>query len=411
MSARPPRIVISGAGAVSPFGAGVRPLLDGVDRGRGAWVRVPRAAGACARARLAAVAPAQFEAGRFPASAWRRLDRCSRMAVLAADEAIGSAGESPVSVMEAGVVLGTMTAGIAPLGEMLETRLAQGPDAVSPMLFPFTVQNAPASQCSILLALRGPNLTVCQMEASGLGAVAVAAALLRQGAADAVLAGGVDEHPALVGEAWRKLRITAPPSDPPAWRGPFDTRRRGFLPGEGAYVLFMETLERARARGARPWAEILGAAEAHAPGPAHGWPSGADEPARAVALALGRAGLAADDLGYIAAGANGSRRLDELEARALRQALGPALRRVPVSAIKGLVGESGAASAAAALTGALAIRDGFIPACVGLDEPDAALGLDYVRGAARRERVPSVLVNALGTGGSCVALVLSRLGP
>ncbi len=174
-------------------------------------------------------------------------------------------------------------------------------------------------------------------------------------------------------------------------------------------MVYLETLARAEARGARPWAEIAGAAEGHAAGPVHRWPEGTEEPARVVALALRRAGLSADDLGYIAAAANGGRRLDEAEARILLRALGPALRRIPVSAIKGAVGESGAASAAAALAAALSIRDGFIPPSAGLVEPDAAFDLDHVRGSERREPVPAVLIDALGTGGSCVALVLSRL--
>ncbi len=401
------RVVITGTGAVGPFGAGTGALLEGIVAGRSPLERIDGCCCAPVRDPLAA--------GPFPPNAWRRLDRASRMAVLASAEALAEAGHDPASpdraaLPEGGVVLGTMTAGTGPLHGFLSTLFTQGPEAVSPMDFPFTVHNAPAGQCAILLGLKGPNLTTCRMEASGLAAIALAADLVRGGAADAVLAGGVDERVPIVTEAWRRWRVVSRGA-PESYRGPFDRGRRGFAPGEGAYCVVLEESERARARGARPWAEIRAAATAHAPSEPHRWPDDPAAPARAIAGALAEAELGTKDLGYIVASANGSPRLDRLEARALREALGPAARRVPISGLKGAVGESGASSACGAVVAALSIRDGFIPPVARLVDPEPDLGLDLVLGGPRRGPVPAVLVHALGAGGSCVALILSRFRP
>jgi 3-oxoacyl-[acyl-carrier-protein] synthase II len=376
------------------------------------------------RPTCAAFLRSALDPGPVNPNAWRRLDRCSKMAVIAAREALAGPGalaggprrpggaptpspdpgNGPVPGI--GLVLGTMTAGTDPLAAYLGTIFADGPEAASPMIFPFTVPNAPASQSSILLGLKGPNLTVCQMEASGLGAIATGVTLIRSGAADAVLAGGVDEYPEAIDGAWSGLRITAR-GDPTSFNGPFDARRRGFAPGEGAYLVVLETPERARSRGARPWAEILAVAARHVSGETHRWPGDPMAIAACLSDILLGSGLAPADLGYIAASANGSRTLDETEARSLRQAFGRDLHRIPVTSVKGSVGESGAASACAALVGALSIRDGFVPPIAGLRDPAPDIGLNLVM-APRREPVSCVLVSALGTGGSWAGLVLSR---
>jgi 3-oxoacyl-(acyl-carrier-protein) synthase len=399
------RVVITGGGAISPFGAGLGPLVAGVAGGRRL---LARAEGACV-ARVPAGAAA---AGPFSPNAWRRLDLGSRMAVAAAWQALQAAGyPGPAGrpAEDAGIatVLGTMSAGIATLRGFLETLFREGPGSVSPMLFPFTVPNAPASQCSILLGLTGPNLTLCEMEASGLAAIATAADLIRSGVVEGAVAGAVDEWSGAYGRAWGRLRLTHR-GEPGEFPGPCAQNRRGFTPGEGAYLVMLESLDRARRRGAVPWAEVKGETIAHARGPAHAWPRDAEDVAEAIRDALTQAGLGPDEIGYVAASANGTRALDAVEARALRLALGGGLRRVPVTSVKGAVGESAAASACSALVGALSIRDGFIPPVAGLVDPAADLGLDLIMGEARRERVPSVLVHALGTGGSACCLVLVR---
>jgi 3-oxoacyl-[acyl-carrier-protein] synthase II len=410
------RVVVTGAGAVGPFGHGVARLVEGLLAGRPSLVLRevgPRAAV------VAAVVPEPIDPGPFAAGSWRRLDRASRMAAFACAEALSAAGLGPAAARKAGgsadvpddlgVVLGTMTAGAPPLQEFLETYWADGAQAVSPMLFPFTVPNAPASQCSILLGLRGPNLTLCAMEGSGLAAIALGADLIRSGAVRAILAGGVDDPASLMLAAWRRLRVAAR-GEAASFRGPFDRRRRGFAPGAGAYVVLLESLGEARRRGVHPLAEIRGAATAHAGGEPHRYPDDPAVPSRAYRQALERAGIAPEQIGAVVASASGARRLDRLDAAAIARALGAGGRRVPVTAIKGAIGESGAASAAAVIAGLGAIRDGVLPPVAALEEPDPDTGLNLVVGAARRAAIPSVLAGSIATGGGCAALVLSRTG-
>jgi len=396
------RVVVTGGGALSPFGSGVAALLEAVTAARTALAST--GPGCAARVREAP------DAGPFHPNVWRRLDRCSRLAAAAAREALQSAGCPESAGTDLGLVLGTLTAGVEPLRSLLTTRCREGPSGVSPMLFPFTVPNAPASQCSILLGLRGPNLTIGAMEASGLAAIVTAAGLVRDGVVESVLAGGADEWVEELDRNWVRLR-SAYRGEPDACPGPFSRHRRGFTPGEGAYFVILETPERARSRGATAWAEIAGESLTHAAGPAHGWPRGTEAHEEAVGGALSQARLRPGDLACVAASANGSRALDAIEARALRRALGPDLRRIPVTSIKGAVGESGSASACTALVAALSVRDGFIPPVTGLADPDPALGLHLVLGTVRRQPVPSILVSALGTGGSSAAAVLTRVPP
>lgn len=394
------RVVITGCGAVGPFGGSFESQVEAIRSGRSA---VERTDWACA-----ARVHGPLDPGPVRASVWRRLDRSSRMAVSAVRQALLDAGLGATDGPSSGIVFGTMTAGVTSLRDFLSATLEEGPVGASPMLFPFTVPNSPASQCSILLGLDGPNLTVSEMEASGLAAIATAAGLVADGACDLMVAGGVDEWVAEYDRAWARMRLTHR-GDPAAFPGPFGRARRGFVPGEGAYAMVLESFDRAARRGVRARAEIAGEAMTHASGPAHAWPSKPEPMAEAIAAATSRARLRPEEIGYVAAGANGSRVLDALEVRAIRAALGGAARRVPVTSVKGAVGESGSASACAVLVAAASIRDGFVPPVAGLDDPDPDLDLNLVVGEARRGPVPSVLVDAFGTGGSCAAVILKRI--
>jgi 3-oxoacyl-(acyl-carrier-protein) synthase len=393
------RVVVTGGGTVGPLGAGVGALIQGVRAGRTVLERAGRT---CAARVHEPEGP-----GPLDPRAARRMDRGSRLAAAAALEALRSSGLDANPAAEIGLVIGTMTAGVESLEAFLTTLYAEGPASVSPMLFPVTVPSAPASQCSILLGLRGPTLTVSQMEASGLAAVATAADLIRGGACDIVLAGGVDERVPEFERAWDGLRLLYR-GGPENFPGPFGRRRRGFVPGEGASFVVLESRQAAERRGAALWAEVLGEALTHVPGPAHAWPSDPRDAAAAMEQALSRSGLRTDDLGHVAACANGSRALDAIDAAAIRTALGPAARRVPVTSLKGAVGESGSASACALLVAACSIGQAFVPAIAGLAEPDLDLGLHLVVGEERRGPVPAVLIEAMGTGGSCAAVVLGR---
>ena len=396
------RVVITGAGAVSPFGADRAALVAGLASGRSTVSIL------AAPAAFAAVVADPIGPGPFPEAAWRRLDRVSRMAAIAAAEALRSAGLERGGE-RIGVVLGTMTAGSVPLQDYLTTVLREGPEAASPMSFPFTVPNAPAGQCSILLRLGGPNVTLARMEASGLAAIALAADLIREGVADACVAGGVDEASTAVLEVWRRVRVAARAAGGP-YRGPYDRARCGMAPGQGAYLVCVERLDLALDRGAGPWAEVRGAAQRRAPAAAHGLPVDEEMPARALEGALRCAGAGPGEPAAVVGCGSGSRILDGVDAAAIRRALGGTGRGAPVTAIKGAIGESGAASAAAAIVALMAIREGRLPPVAGLMEIDPRIDLPIVTGQGMTGDFPSVLVGAMATGGSCLGLLLTRVG-
>ena len=298
------RVVITGGGTIGPLGAGTDALIEGLAAGRTTLEKCGRTCGA--RVRVTA------GPGPFPPNVWRRLDRCSRLATSAALEALAGAGLGREDSGTAGMVTGTMSAGVESLRGFLKVLFSEGPDSVSPMLFPITVPNAPASQCSILLGLRGPGLTISQMEASGLAAVATATGLVRAGVCDVVLAGGADERVPEFEEAWDRLRLLHR-GDPDDFPGPFGRGRRGFVPGEGASFVVLESRERALGRGAAAWAEVLGESMTHCPGEVYRWPGDPGGAAAAMCGALARARLQAEEIGCVMAGANGSRFLDAVE--------------------------------------------------------------------------------------------------
>lgn len=412
------RAVITGIGAVTPIGCGREALWAGVLSGRSAVRPVSRFDASPFRSRLAAeVDGCESPVGHAGKGA-RRLDRFARFGLLAARQAVtdaglelGSSGRvADVPPERLAVSLGSALGGVA-YGEDQHTAfLGTGLRAVGPTLAIAVYGGASGAHIAIELGAHGPNLANSSSCASGAVAVGEALRLIQRDEADAVLAGGAEAPLApLTFGAFSLIKAMSTRNDAPALASrPFDAERDGFVMGEGAAVVVLEERERALARGAHVYAEVVGYAQTndahHMTAPR---PDGSDA-ARAIRLALADAGTGGEAIGYVNAHATGTPLGDRAEACALVRALSRHGESVPVSGTKGLYGHAlGASGAIEVVITALALQEGHLPGTANLRraEPDCPLHLIPPEG--RAERAEMALTTSFGFGGVNAALVLA----
>jgi 3-oxoacyl-[acyl-carrier-protein] synthase II len=393
------RALVTGVGAVTPLGTGAVTLHE-------RW-----RAGVCGIAGGEAVCGG-FEPREFlSVKEARRTDRFTQLALAAGAEALADAGwdeELPYDPRRVACVLGT---GIGGLGTLLDNHDALregGAQAVSPLAVPLMMSNAAAAALSVRHGLQGPSLAVSSACASGADAIGCALRLIRRGEADAVLAGGAEASlTPLARAAFSALEATSPSGI----SRPFDAKRDGFVIGEGAAVLVLESADAARARGTPARGSIRGygaSCDAH-----HLTAPRADGRGQAAAIhaALADAGADASEIAYVNAHGTSTELNDRAETLAIKLALGGHAWKVPVSSTKSAIGHLlGAAGAVEAVATLLALRDGVAPPTLGLTEPDEDLDLDYVPGHARaleaNGRAPLALSNSFGFGGHNAVLCL-----
>jgi 3-oxoacyl-[acyl-carrier-protein] synthase II len=417
----PEEVVVTGVGVVSPLGS--QPAFwRRLCAGESGVAPVAGADTAAPPPRLEARARGWSVRDHVRTPLLRRMDRCSQMIVSAcrmalADAALaleGSAAEA------AGMVLGTAFGNLSESEAFLRGLFAKGPALANPLTFPNLVLNAPAGYAAIDLGLRGPNLTVVRGEASGEAALAQAYDTIVTGQADVLLAGGGDELAPVLRAIYSDAGLLSPDDGGKEWTSPFDRRRNGFVMGEGAAVMVLESGHHAAARGARVLAEFAGHVEESLAASPHDWP----RPEAARDAAASRRGLAA--LGFPpprAAGAllavscaNSTARLDATDATRLAAILGPEVARTLVTSLKGAVGEWGAAGALGAVAAVLALATGDVPRLGELGAPDPActpgpgggLRLADLRTPAPPAGFAAALVSATPRGGGALTLLFRR---
>ncbi|MEW5354918.1 beta-ketoacyl synthase [Streptomyces sp. 16-176A] len=420
----PRRVVVTGLGAVTPLGAGVDQLWQGLLEGRHGIRELTDEEFAELPVRTAGVVPVD-PAELLPRSAARRMNRSAQFAVLAAREAWNDAGfaeggtrESGLDPERVGVSLGAILGDASVLVGGDRKLREKGPRAVSPLTTPMTVPSQAASQVSLDLHITGEARTVTSACASGTEAIGQAIDRIRYGRVDVALAGGAEAvvTPAIMASfaAMRALSGLGL-EDGVSPSRPFAKDRAGFVNGEGAGLLVLEAEEHARARGARIYCEAAGwglSADAHhmaAPDPSGG----------GVALALRRAvrdaGGYVVDVVHVNAHATATKEGDLAEAGALRAVLGEGARAgagVPVTALKGHLGHmQGAAGGVEAVAAVLTLHNGVVPPTVGCAEVDEDIALDVVTGAPRPLPASGdlVLSNSFGFGGHNAVLALRRV--
>jgi len=331
----------------------------------------------------------------FDAKEVRRVDLFAQYAVAAAEMALADAGPVDVDPALAGIQIGTGVGGLSTMETQIGVLLEKGPRRVSPFLVPMMMANAGAATVSMRLGWRGPCETIATACASGTHSILAGHRLIATGRCDAVLAGGAEA--AMTPVALAAFGNMTALSTSGRSR-PFDVRRDGFVIAEGGAVLVLEELGRARARGARIYAELLGgasSADAHhitAPAPGGAGAIGCME------LALEDAGIAAGDIAHVNAHGTSTPLNDLAEAEAIYKIFGRP--GPPVTSIKGVTGHSlGAAGAIEGVACVLSIDRRLIPPTVGLEQQDPEIHLDIVRDAPREWEPGPVLSNSFGFGG------------
>ncbi|MFZ2056892.1 MAG: beta-ketoacyl-ACP synthase II [Acidimicrobiales bacterium] len=339
----------------------------------------------------------------FDAKEARRVDLFAQYAVAAAEMALADAGPVDVDPARAGIQIGTGVGGLSTMETQIGVLLEKGPRRVSPFLVPMMMANAGAATVSLRLGWRGPCETIATACASGTHSILAGHRLIATGRCDAVLAGGAEAAMTPVALA-AFSNMTALSTS--GQSRPFDVRRDGFVIAEGGAVLVLEELARARARGARIYAELLGgasSADAHhitAPAPGGAGAIGCME------LALEDAGIAAGDIAHVNAHGTSTPLNDLAEAEAIDKIFGRP--GPPVTSIKGVTGHSlGAAGAIEGVACVLSIERRLIPPTVGLEQQDPEIHLDIVREVPREWEPGPVLSNSFGFGGHNGCIVLA----
>jgi 3-oxoacyl-[acyl-carrier-protein] synthase II len=344
----------------------------------------------------------------------RRMDRFAQMILAAARQAEQDSGIDIAAEPErVGASVATGIGGLGSFQECYDVLRERGPSRLSPFSIPCIIPNMGAGWVSIELGTKGPLMSQCTACAAANMAIGDALDAIRLGRVDVMLAGGSEAPVTRVGIAgFDAMRALSRRNDDPKRASrPFDGQRDGLVMGEAAGILVLEELERAKARGAKIYAELLGygmSADAlHMTEPD---PTG-QSPARAMRAALLDAGIEATEIGYVNAHATSTPIGDAAETKVIKVALGEEhARRTPVSSTKGATGHCfGAAGAIEGIFTTLALRDRIVPPTINMEEPDPACDLDYVPNVAREvPELTTALSNSFGFGGHNASIILRR---
>ncbi len=405
------RVVVTGLGAVTPIGIGMKAFWSGIREGKTGFAPITRFDTEAYKCKLTAEVKDFRAEDYMDKKAARRMDLFCQYAMAAAAEAMGDAAldMEKEDAYRIGCFVGSGVGSLQAVEREYGKLLEKGPSRVSPMFVPMMISNMAAGNVSIAFGLKGKSLNVVTACATGTNSVGEAFRSIQYGELDACVAGGAGGAGTPLGIAgFSALTALSASTDPARCSIPFDKDRSGFVMGEGAGIVVLEELEHARKRGARIYAEVLGygcTSDAyHITSPAE---DGAGA-ARAMLNALEDGDVSPEDLTYINAHGTGTHHNDLFETRAIRLAFGPHAEKLKINSTKSMIGHLlGAAGAVEFITCVKEVQEGFLHKTVGLRETEEEMNLDYCRENFVGQ-VPYALSNSLGFGGHNASILIGR---
>ncbi len=406
-----PRVVVTGLGAITPLGSSLEQYWEGLMHGRSGIRRITQFDASNMPCRIAGEIPDFHPEEYLESKEIRRTPRSGQVALASTIQAVKDAGlpDTMPEPERSGVYYGTVMGGVDRLDAAVQILRSQGYGRVNPFMLPSGIPNLPAFLIALKFHCLGPNCTISTACATGTQSIGEAMEVIRRGAADLVITGGVEAQMidlAIGGFcAMRALPLNYNDNPEKASR-PFDLKREGFVYSEGAGGLVLENLDFALARSARIYAEVVGhASSADAYHIAAPEPEGFG-PSRAMRWALQDAGLSPESVDYVNAHGSSTPINDLTETKAIKRVFGEHAHRLAISSTKSMIGHPmGAAGALEAIACILAIHRGWIPPTINYEFPDPECDLDYVPNQARRQQVGVAISNSFGLGGQNACLV------
>lgn len=405
------RVVVTGLGTVSPIGNNVAAFWDSMRHDKGGIAPITKFDHSGSSVSVAGEVKDFDPSPVLDRRETQRMDFFSQYAVVASVEAVKDSGyQIEDNAHRVGVLVSSGIGGLIEIEKGIRKMIEKGAKRIPPLFVPLTIGNMASGNISMKLGIKGPSLDIVTACASATNSIGEAFLKIKTGLLDACLAGGAEATICEIGiGGFAALTALSTNQDPATASRPFDKDRDGFVMGEGAGVLFLESLESAQARGAHIYAELVGygansdAYHMTAPTPDG---SGAGE---CIKQALAMPGLSAEDVDYINAHGTSTPTNDKGETQAIKYALGDAAYKVAVSSSKGHFGHLlGGAGGVEAIVCVKALEEGFVPATLGLENPEEGCDLDYVPGHGRQQDIQVALSNSLGFGGHNAVLAFKR---
>lgn len=408
------RVVITGIGAITPVGIGKEKFWNSLLEGKSGIEKTSRFDASEYTAQVAGEVRDFDPTEYIDKKEAKRMDRYTQFAVAATKLAFEDAKMDleKEDRDRIGVIIGTGIGGIETLHSQYENLFAKGPSRVSPFFIPMMIGNMAAGQTSIAFGLQGPSSCVVTACATGTNSIGDAFRLIQRGEADAMVAGGTEaciSPAAVAGFCSMKALCTDHNDDPAKASRPFDKTRSGFVMGEGAGVVILESLDHAIARGAHIYAEVVGYAynsdAYHITSPS----PGGVQAAKCMQKAIEDAELKPEEIDYINAHGTSTHLNDMTETAAIKTVFGKHAYDLSISSIKSMTGHLlGAAGGIECIATALTVENDIIPPTINYEVPDEELDLDYVPNKARKRVVNAALSNSLGFGGHNACVILKK---
>jgi 3-oxoacyl-[acyl-carrier-protein] synthase II len=410
------RVVMTGVGAVTPIGNTAEEFWAALLEGRSGIGAITRFDTTGYSTRIAGEVKGFDPLKYIDKKDDRKFDLFLKYAVACSAMAVEDAGiqTDRVDASRFGVLVGSGIGGLETLLENFETLRTKGPDRVSPFFIPMIIINMASGVIAMRFGAKGPNSSVVTACATGNHAIGEAMRIIERGDADVMIAGGSEAIivPLTIAGFAQMKAMSTRNDEPTKASRPFDAERDGFVCGEGGGLVVLESLEHARERDARIYAEMVGygmTGDAHhmtAPDPE------GDGAARAMAAALRDGGLEPSAVGYINAHGTSTPYNDKFETIAIKRVFGEHAKKVPISSTKSMTGHLlGAAGGIEAIATAFAIHHGVLPPTINYETPDPDCDLDYIPNQARKQEVEVALTNAFGFGGTNATLALKKFHP